>query len=64
VVVFPEPTAQGTATLDQVAAGAGLPEELAAAADGLGTVRYTEVGPVSLKGLAAPVTVYLAARAP
>jgi adenylate cyclase len=49
---------------DYARPGEVLVSEDVAAADGSGTVRYDEVGPVSLKGLAAPITLYLAGRNP
>jgi class 3 adenylate cyclase/DNA-binding transcriptional MerR regulator len=49
---------------DYARPGEVLVSEDVAAADGSGTVRYDELGPVSLKGLAKPITLYLAARAP
>ena len=49
---------------DYARPGEVLVSEDVAAADGSGTVRYDEVGPVSLKGLAAPITLYLAGPDP
>ena len=49
---------------DYARPGEVLVSEDVAAADGSGTVRYDEVGPVSLKGLAAPISLYLAGRNP
>ena len=49
---------------DHARPGQVLVSEDVAAADGSGTVRYQKVGPVPLKGLAAPITLYLAVRAP
>ena len=45
---------------DYARPGEVLVTEDVAAADGSGAVRYEQVGPVSLKGLAAPVTLYAA----
>ena len=49
---------------DYARPGEVLVSEDVAVVDGSGTVHYDEVGPVSLKGLAAPITLYLAAHAP
>jgi class 3 adenylate cyclase/DNA-binding transcriptional MerR regulator len=49
---------------DYARPGEVLVSEDVAADDSSGTVRYDQVGPVSLKGLAAPITLYLAGRAP
>jgi adenylate cyclase len=48
---------------DYARPGEVLVSEEVAAADGSGAVRYDQVGPVSLKGLAAPITIYSAAHA-
>ena len=48
---------------DYARPGEVLVSEDVAAADGSGAVHYEQVGPVSLKGLAAPVTLYAAAPA-
>jgi len=49
---------------DYARPGEVLVSEDVAASDGSGVVRYERVGPVSLKGLAAPVILYTAAHAP
>ena len=49
---------------DYARPGEVLVSEDVAAADGSGAVRYEKVGPVRLKGLAAPITLCTAARGP
>jgi adenylate cyclase len=48
---------------DYARPGEVLVSEDAATADSASTVRYEPVGPVSLKGLATPITLYTAVRA-